>query len=180
MLDLAADLAFHTDRFRLRPLEMTDSRDLYRHLADPAVTQFMDIDPLEGEGEAVAIIGWAMGIRERNAGLRWAIRDTAGSFLGTAGFNTLELERGRRGEVAYDIRKVSWGQGVMNEVLPALMAFGYQGLGLRRLEAMVTAGNEPSCRLLERHGFEREGVLRDHGYWKGGFWDQVIYGRLAD
>jgi ribosomal-protein-alanine N-acetyltransferase len=179
MLDLAGALEFRTDRFQLRPLSVDDSPALFRHLADPAVTEFMDIDPLVREDEAQAIIAWAMGIRERNAGLRWGIRDRDGAFLGTAGFNTIELERGRRGEVAYDIRRASWGQGVMGEVLPPLMVFGFEGLGLRRLEAMVTVGNEPSCRLLERHGFQREGVLRDHGYWKGGFWDQVIYGRLA-
>ena len=41
--------------------------------------------------------------------------DSYTQILGTAGFNTIELERGRRGEVAYDIRKASWGQGVMGE-----------------------------------------------------------------
>jgi ribosomal-protein-alanine N-acetyltransferase len=60
------------------------------------------------------------------------------------------------------------------------MAFGYERLGLRRLEAMVTAGNQRSCALLERHGFVREGLLRDHGYWTGRFWDQIVYGRLSD
>jgi ribosomal-protein-alanine N-acetyltransferase len=67
----------------------------------------------------------------------------------------------------------------MDEVLPKLLAFGFNALGLRRIEAMVTAGNDPSCRLLERHGFEREGVLRDHAFWKDRFWDQVVYGRLG-
>ena len=33
----------------------------------------------------------------------------------------------------------------------------------------MTPGNARSCRLLERHGFNREGVLRDYGYWKGRF-----------
>jgi ribosomal-protein-alanine N-acetyltransferase len=68
----------------------------------------------------------------------------------------------------------------MSAILPHVMAFGYERLGLRRLEAMVTAGNHRSCALLERHGFVREGLLRDHGYWTGRFWDQIVYGRLSD
>ena len=95
------------------------------------------------------------------------------------GFNGLVWERGCRGEVAYDVSRRFWGQKVMDEVLPPVLAFGFLTLGLRRIEAMVTLGNNPSCRLLERHGFTREGVLRDHAFWKDQFWDQVIYGKLG-
>jgi RimJ/RimL family protein N-acetyltransferase len=45
---------------------------------------------------------------------------------------------------------------------------------------MVTPGNVGSAALLERHGFVLEGTLRDHAYWKGRFWDQWLYARLAD
>jgi ribosomal-protein-alanine N-acetyltransferase len=67
----------------------------------------------------------------------------------------------------------------MDEILPELLTFGFDGLGLRRITALVTDGNAPSCRLLQRHEFEREGLLRDHGFWKGRFWDQILYARLA-
>ena len=60
-----------------------------------------------------------------------------------------------------------------------MLAFGFETLGLRRIEAMVTAGNERSVRLLDKLGFALEGRLRDHAYWKGRFWDQLIYARLA-
>ncbi|MDO9246360.1 MAG: GNAT family protein [Phenylobacterium sp.] len=45
---------------------------------------------------------------------------------------------------------------------------------------MVTLGNARSCALLERHRFSLEGTLRDHAHWKGRYWDQLVYGRLAD
>jgi putative acetyltransferase len=102
-----------------------------------------------------------------------------GPLIGTCGFNVLELDRGRRGEIAYDLARKDWGRGVMSEILPALLTYGYDKLGLRRIEASVTPGNMRSCRLLERNGFRCEARLRDHGYWKGRFWDQLIYGRVG-
>ena len=116
-----------------------------------------------------------------DGGVRWAIRRGGDpDLIGTVGFNNLIFDRARRGEVAYDLRRCEWGQGVMSQILPAVLAFGFADLGLRRIEAMVTLGNARSCALLERHGFALEGTLRDYAHWKGRYWDQLIYGRLAD
>jgi ribosomal-protein-alanine N-acetyltransferase len=49
---------------------------------------------------------------------------------------------------------------------------------MKRVEAMVTPGNERSCALLEASGFKREGLLKQYGFWKGQFWDQLMYGRV--
>jgi ribosomal-protein-alanine N-acetyltransferase len=177
---LARERALTTPRFTLTPLGPDDAEAMLAHLSDPAVTQFMDIDPLGELDEAQAIIGWTAAIRAAGTGVRWGVRERAGgAFVGSVGFNNLVWERGCRGEVAYDVSRRFWGQKVMDEVLPPVLAFGFLTLGLRRIEAMVTLGNEPSCRLLERHGFAREGVLRDHVFWKDQFWDQVVYGKLG-
>lgn len=181
-IDLAADpLIWRTERFVLRPLEDADGPALLDHLGDPAVVAFLDIEPLLKPAEALQIIGWARERREMNVGVRWAIRiRDGGPMIGTCGYNLVQRERGSQGEIAYDVGSAHWGQRVMDEILPELLSFGYEGLGLRRITALVTDGNGPSCRLLERHGFRREGLLRDHGWWKGRFWSQVLYARLAD
>lgn len=167
--------------YRLTPLADGDARDLLALFGDPAVTEFMDIDPLASFSEAREIVAWAREMAAGNRGLRWAIRrEGAARLIGTVGFNTIEVDRGRRGEIAYDLARDHWGRGVMSEILPYVMAFGYGPLGLHRLEAMVTVGNVRSCQLLERHGFLLEGKLREYAFWKGQYWDQLLYGRLAD
>lgn len=176
------DLSAQTLRagdYLLRPLAVADAGELRVLFGDPQVTEFMDIDPLESEDDALEIISWAQDLAARGAGLRWGVRRD-GRLIGTCGFNSLELGRGRRGEIAYDLERAAWGQGVMRQILPQVMAFGYGELGLHRLEAMVTVGNLRSAALLERLGFRQEGLLRDHGFWKGRFWDQMVFGRLAD
>ncbi len=175
--DLTGDLDVVAGAFALRPLEMSDAQDVLAEFADPQVVEWMDIEPLSHVDEARAIIGWAQDRRALGAGLRWAIRDRpSGAFVGTCGFNQIVLERGRRGEIAYDLIRHWQGRGVMATILPAAVDFGWRRLGLHRLEALVTPGNTRSCALLERHGFAREGVLAGYGYWKGRYFDQIVYG----
>jgi ribosomal-protein-alanine N-acetyltransferase len=177
---LANDLRVQTARFVLSPLCMSDAPDFFAHLSDEAVVEFMDIEPLGDVSQAEGIISWAEDIRTAGVGVRWAVRDNlTGAFVGSCGFNTLVWERGCRGEVAYDVARSRWGERVMDEVLPPVLDIGFRTLGLRRIEAMVTVGNAPSGRLLERHGFEREGLLREHAFWKDRFWDQLVYARLG-
>jgi ribosomal-protein-alanine N-acetyltransferase len=173
--DLSGDLILAAGRFELRPLEMTDAPDLLAEFSDPRVVEWMDIDPLNELDEARAIVSWAQAQRALGAGLRWAIR-AQGEFVGTCGYNQIVVERGRRGEIAYDLTVAWQGRGVMGAVLPAAVDFGWDRLGLHRLEAMVTPGNARSCALLERHGFACEGVLAGYGFWKGRYFDQIVYG----
>jgi [ribosomal protein S5]-alanine N-acetyltransferase len=169
-----------TTRFCLTPLAETDRCDLYAHLADPATVEHMDIEPLSDPDGADTIIAWAMRLLAAGQGVRWAIRDDAGAFVGTAGFNALIRERASRGELAYDVVRARWRQGVMAEVMPAILAHGYDDVGLRRIEALVTPGNRASAALLERFRFSCEATLRDYAFCKGRFWDQWLYARLAD
>ncbi len=175
--DLRGDLRLSVGGFDLKPLEDADAPSLLAHFADPAVVEFMDIDPLADLTQAEAIVQWAKNLRALGAGLRWSIRAAADrAWVGTCGFNSLTLQRGRRGEIAYDLGRAWWSRGVMAQVMPPLVAFAFDRLSLHRLEALVTPGNHRSIRLLERHGFAWEGVLAGHGFWKGRYQDQVILG----
>jgi len=177
---LAGDLKLSTARFELAPMASLDAEDIFAAFSDPEVVRFMDIDPQVDVAQSQAVIAWAQHLRATGQGVRWVIRwreDRA--FVGTCGFNSLVLERGCRGEIGYDVRRSAWGEQVMNEVMPLLVRYGFGTLGLRRIEAMVTPGNSWSCALLERHGFECEGVLRQYGFWKDAFWDQIVYSKLG-
>lgn len=70
------------------------------------------------------------------------------------------------------------GQGYGTSAVHQLATWASDYLGLRRLEAWITPNNQPSLALFERHGFIREGVLRQR-YLAAGEWDDiVVLGRL--
>ena len=150
------------DGFELRALSEADAEGLLELFSDPEVCAFMDIEPLQTEFEALDIIDWAEAQAAQGLGVRWGVRQAGeGRLIGTVGFNRIERGRGRWGEIAYDLARDQWGRGIMSTLLPAV-------------------GNERSCALLRRMGFQQEGVLARRGYWKGQAWDQLVFARLAD
>ena len=177
---LARDVALRTERFELRPLSSDDAPAFFGELSDPEVVELTNIEPLTDEDQAVAMILRITAARAEGRGVRWTIREKAsGAHVGSCGFNSLTWAYACRGEIGYDVIRDCWGQRVMDEVLPAMLAFGFDRIGLRRIEALVMPENERSWRLLERHGFEREGLLRDHGFWRDAFQDAYLYAKLG-
>jgi RimJ/RimL family protein N-acetyltransferase len=72
-------------------------------------------------------------------------------------------------------RRLGHGPAALRQLMD--WSIGY--LGLRRLEAWIVAGNEPSVRMVERLGFSHEGTLGGR-YLVGGEWrDMLIYGYIA-
>ncbi len=66
----------------------------------------------------------------------------------------------------------------MTEALQAVVAYGFEGMGLNRIEALVYPRNVACWRLLEKCRFIKEGVLRDYEYERGRFNDLVVYAML--
>ncbi len=99
------------------------------------------------------------------------------SLVGAVG---LRLERHRRAELGYWIGVPHWGQGYATEASVAMVAFGFDTLGLERIHASHFSRNPASGRVMQKVGMILEGVSRRH-YLKGGrFEDIVRYAILRD
>ena len=61
-----------------------------------------------------------------------------------------------------------------------MVDFGFRELVLRRISAWCIAENTASARVLERLGFRQEGRLRQNQYFKGQWWDTMLYAILAE
>lgn len=60
-------------------------------------------------------------------------------------------------------------------MIAALIDFGFSGLGLARIEAMVEPGNPASVRTMERAGLTREGLLRSYTEITGARRDLLMF-----
>jgi [ribosomal protein S5]-alanine N-acetyltransferase len=71
-----------------------------------------------------------------------------------------------------------WGRGYMASALPAVLAFAYARLELHWVYADTDPRNTAAVRTLERLGFRREGMLREHYLVAGEPQDAFLYGLL--
>ena len=91
--------------------------------------------------------------------ISFAIRDAEGTMIGGFGFK--ELIKGHCATIGYWLGRPYWGRGIMTSVVPAMTAFAVQEWDLVRVAANVFPTNTASVRVLEKAGFEYEGLQRN-------------------
>jgi alanine racemase len=78
--------------------------------------------------------------------------------------------------VGYLVFAAHWGKGIASEAVGALSDHLAQA-GIREQHATVTVGNQASCRVLEKCGFERSAVLPANDVIRGVSYDDYAYVR---
>ena len=72
------------------------------------------------------------------------------------------------------------GQGVMTKAVGSVCAEAFSTLDILRISARVYAPNIASRRVLEKNGFQQEGVMR-RAVCKGDqIYDMLLYSRLRE
>ncbi len=71
------------------------------------------------------------------------------------------------------------GRGHMTEAVRGAVRFAFSDLALHRVEAACLPNNEPSRRLLERVGFQHEGLARAYLKINGSWADHLLYAVLS-
>ncbi|GAA4774986.1 GNAT family N-acetyltransferase [Microbacterium gilvum] len=183
----AVDWPVRTERLVIRRATADDAEALWRHRRLPEVTMWITNGPSDLEDfrahlvqpERLAttlvielvepggplVIGDVM-LRVEDG---WAQREVA------------ELARGTEAELGWTLHPGHSGRGYATEAVRAVIATCFGALGLRRVHAGCFAANEPSWRLMERVGMEREEFSRKTGLHRSGVWmDGMHYGVLAE
>lgn len=93
----------------------------------------------------------------------------------------LAIDRGNRSaEMGYWIGVKFWKQGYCTEAAGAVVAYGFDALGLERICARHMTRNPASGRVMEKIGMRREGILRRSIYRWDVFEDAAIYALLRE
>lgn len=97
--------------------------------------------------------------------------------IGNCGLR-LKKAGARTGDIGYELNPDYWGRGFATEAARAIVKFGFEEVQLHRIWSWCVADNVASARVLEKVGLQLEGHLREHEYFKGGYWDTLLYGML--
>ncbi|UHA72776.1 GNAT family N-acetyltransferase [Paenibacillus sp. 481] len=167
-----------TARFRLRPITSADGDQLFANFSNPEVMKYLDLDAFTIREQADSIIAFFQERFEQGEGIRWGITlQGEDTLIGTCGFHELNKEHSRA-EVGYDLNPAYWGQGIITEVLQALVPVGFEQFHFQRIQAFTKPENIASQRVLEKSGFTKEGTLRGYANENGIFEDYVVFGVL--
>jgi RimJ/RimL family protein N-acetyltransferase len=92
----------------------------------------------------------------------WRVESRAdGAFYGLGAL--IRMPTGEDIELAYRLTRAAWGRGIASEAAAALIEYAFSALKLRRLVAVTYPENRASQRVLEKLGFERQGLVEYRG-----------------
>lgn len=159
-----------TARLTLRPRIADDAEALFATMPDAGVMHWWSRAPFATLDE---LRGYFAGESARSRA--WAVTRTGDDRA--IGFVAASDRRVGVSEIGYLFARDSWGTGVAQEAVAAVIALLFAE-GRRRLFADTDPDNAASIGLLERLGFTLEGRLRAEWETHIGVRDSLIYGLL--
>ena len=158
-----------TDRLTLRGMRVSDAPDMYEYACRPSVTEYLTWEPHASVEETREYLTY-VGQRYRTGDFYdWAVVDReSGHMIGTCGFTSFNCPHDTA-EIGYVLNPAYQGKGLATEAVRRVLDFGFDELGLHRIEAHFMEGNDASRRLMERVGMTFEGYARESMRIKGRF-----------
>lgn len=77
--------------------------------------------------------------------------------------------------MGYYIAEEYWGKGIMTKIVKEVCGYIFNKTDIIRMFAEPFAYNIASCKVLEKAGFELEGILRNNAIKKNKILDMKMY-----
>jgi len=149
-----------TDRLVLRRLSTDDAEFINELLNQPSFLRYIGDKEVRSNADAVRYIqtGPLASYERFGFGLYLVELKESGASIGICGL--LKRDSLPDVDVGFAFLPSYWSQGYAFESASAVMTYGREVLGLRRIVAITSPDNDPSIRLLERIGLRFEGLIK--------------------
>jgi len=169
-----------TERLTLRKIKEDDSADMFEYSRLPEVSEYLLWTPHKDEDYTLRYLeqlqdqyrdgyfyDWAVVLPVRDDRSLYGVRR---KMIGTCGFTSINMEN-NAAEIGYVLNPAYWGYGFAPEAVRKVLEFGFEKLGLNRIEARYMTENERSLRVMLKCGMTFEGVKRELMYVRGSYRD---------
>jgi ribosomal-protein-alanine N-acetyltransferase len=165
--------------FYLRQHQHEDAESYLAYMTDEDVIRFVPEECIPRSIErAKHEIDYHRDLFRYRRSLYWALaRRDNNQIVGCCGFNYWSRDHSR-GEISYDLARKYWNKGVMSATVKSVVAFAFTQMKMVRIEATIHPENIASLRILNKLGFQKEGLLRDHKKLHGKFYDAQMLSLL--
>ena len=176
-MDGAPDMTLTVDELVLRPWRPADATEVFAICQDPEIARWVTIPQPFLRADADAFIEGAQAMWRDGTGAPFAIVDAATDQL--LGAVTRFGPDGHQATFGLWLARAARGRGVGTRALRSVAEWTFATTAAIRLDCFIMVGNEPSNRMVERAGFQREGVARAWDLHHGGVpVDCVVFSRI--
>ena len=174
-------MIIETPRLRLREFVEADWPAVLAYQSDPRYLTYYPWTE-RTEAEVKAFVGRFIAWQAAEPRTKFQLAITAregGGLIGNCGLR-LEEAGAPSAELGYELAPEHWGRGYAIEGARAMVSFGFETLALHRVWGECVPENSASQRVMAALGMRREGRLRQTQWYKGRWWDTLIYAMLED
>ena len=169
-----------TERLILREFQTSDWPAVLAYQSDPRYLRFYEWTERTPEAVQQFIEKYFVGPQRAQPRIKFqlaAVLQSNQQLIGNCGIR-MNTADAREGDIGYEFAPDHWGHGYATEAARAMVKFGFTELKLHRISSWCIADNIASARVLEKLGMQAEGRLRENEYFKGRWWDTLLFGML--
>ncbi|RAK42659.1 RimJ/RimL family protein N-acetyltransferase [Actinoplanes lutulentus] len=168
-----------TERLTLRRFRASDVVRLAEYRSDPDVARYQSwVAPFPLDRAEVAVRNFAASSPDEAGHFQYAIEHTAERVLVGDVYVRLH-DNLQQAEIGFTLAQAYQGKGFAFEAVSAVLDRLFRRQRLHKVTGECDARNVASAALMERLGFQREGLLRQQTLIKGEWTDDLLYGLLA-
>jgi ribosomal-protein-alanine N-acetyltransferase len=169
-----------TERLVLRRMRLVDAEDMYEYARQTEVTRYLLWSPHPDISHTQDYLRYIASRYATGSFYDWAmVLKKNGKMIGTCGFTRFDF-RHDCGEIGYVINPAYQGQGIATEAVARVIRFGFENLGLNRIECKYMPDNIASRRVMEKNRMVFEGIRRQGMLIKGEYRDVAICSILKE
>ena len=167
-----------TDRLILRQLNENDVDGIYNFYSDPVALKYIPRKLFTERIEASDKIKFFNALFDDRKGIWWAISDKEKQdIIGIAGFFEIDKDA-NKAELGYGFLYGNWGKAVGTEIVKTLTDFGFKVIQLHKIYANIHPDNISSIKVVEKFGYKREGLFKDHDFAQNKYFDTAVYTKI--
>jgi RimJ/RimL family protein N-acetyltransferase len=146
-----------TPRILLRKLEPEDFPALVKHANNPKIAErIVNIPYPYREPDAAFRLAFIHnGLKDKQRYIFALFHKENQEFIGEAGLHFLDENQPGHLQLSYWLGEEFWNQGIITEVIPELVSFGFEKLNADSIFATTVPDNVGSQKVLLKNGFER-------------------------
>jgi [ribosomal protein S5]-alanine N-acetyltransferase len=172
-------LIIETDRLILRDFTTDDWKAVFEYQNDP---QYLKYNPWisRSEDEVRAFVQSFIDQQLDYPRIKFQfaiVLKEEKKIIGNCGIRRKEPES-VEADIGYELNPQYWNKGYATEAANSLLEFGFDELNVHRIWAHCVADNIESVRVFEKIGMKREGLIRENEWFKGKWWNTLLFGIL--